>query len=892
MKINTNNYLRQNSAFPRVKGVGMSSFSNVKDDGNFSSPDFEGTKLTFSGINTSKIASSSDMAISGAKKFFAKNFMEKSIVVSDYTKLSEETNVLLGNDFLSSRIREFQDRMGVDSSRFIQLEDNKLVIYDRKVAGKLLSGVLDVAKLPIDILGAAIKGISKLPGIRNTKASNALNNISFIQKRSNEKTAMDLFYKIKGIAELQDTPFKIRRTILSVPAGNAVGNYNTKDERGLNRLMTGGVSSVFVGMDFYNLVMYEKNNKEEAAEAAKKRRKRELTRIGINAFMTYSVLGALSSYASRSKAFACAAIAGSALFAEVATRLIAGTPLVPLSPEGVKKYNAKQLKKQKQKTDNPENNTFALFKKKEDLNSQKTSSNNLKTQNSSIQGALYNKPVDNIFNCFTNTYKTPVLNETKADLKFKGDNQTKEEKVKKSPITLNRMSAALLVITAANIIFGLARSKSSRFNGYVENIQDKFANFYKKYSTKELIVNSKDLRKLLEGFGGNSIGSIKEAYSRVLDVSFTKDEAAKLLAGSKDGIVKIESDSEIFAKAFSRTSKRVVEKYADMFSKNNADIDYSITSKMLTDEITDISNLEAIKSKAKDVKSYQKFKTITCSFDFENPVVVDGINYYKMKDAVYNFGKIKETRRKIIMDAISYPFKAVRNILTAPGNFLRKLSGVPTEKEIIQANKSANADPFPIPDIGELYKDCSVMFKKYNSGKISKEEFAKYINNVNTKLLNTDTTPRYPQTALASLSRNFVTLITSYFFINDFRNEVLIQSNGENTEKAKEVTNERIAHKLSNFVLNKFFMELFNSTFQKYYLGSLTGAAAVAAATELTNESCVRASIGVPIGNRGSREEIEEFERKHLEQKGIKGAYYRLMARLTGKKMLSEKAEK
>ncbi len=158
-----------------------------------------------------------------------------------------------------------------------------------------------------------------------------------------------------------------------------------------------------------------------------------------------------------------------------------------------------------------------------------------------------------------------------------------------------------------------------------------------------------------------------------------------------------------------------------MFSKNNADIDYSITSKMLTDEITDISNLEAIKSKAKDVKSYQKFKTITCSFDFENPVVVDGINYYKMKDAVYNFGKIKETRRKIIMDAISYPFKAVRNILTAPGNFLRKLSGVPTEKEIIQANKSANADPFPIPDIGELYKDCSVMFKNIIQARFQKK---------------------------------------------------------------------------------------------------------------------------------------------------------------------------
>lgn len=263
-----------------------------------------------------------------------------------------------------------------------------------------------------------------------------------------------------------------------------------------------------------------------------------------------------------------------------------------------------------------------------------------------------------------------------------------------------------------------------------------------------------------------------------------------------------------------------------------------------------------------------------------------------MKNAEYNFGRIKETKTKILLDAITYPFKAVKNILSAPGNLIRKLSGVPTAKELQQMEKKTKADPFPIPNIGELYKDCSFMFKKYESGKISKEEFAKYMNNANTKLLNMDTTPTYPQTALASLSRNFVTLITSYFFINDFRNEVLIQSNGENTEKAKEVTNERIAHKLSNFVLNKFFMELFNSTFQKYYLGSLAGATAVATATEMTNESCVRLSIGVPIGNKNSREEIEEFEKKHLEKEGVTGAYYRLMAKLTGKKMLSEKSEK
>lgn len=869
MKINTNNYLRYNSAFPQVKGVLMSSFSDVKDDNKALSPKFlnsvpthlSNSKLTFGGLNTNKIISASSENILGTKSFFAKHFMEKGTVVSDYTKFVKETNVLVGDNFLKDRIEKFQSLMGADSSRFIQLKDNKLTIYDRNLAGKLLSGILDVAKLPIDILGAAIKGISKLPIIKGTKLSDTLNNISFIKKRTDEKAAMDLFYKIKGIAALQDNPIKIRETILSVPAGNAVGNYNTKDERGLNRLSTGAVSSVFVGMDFYNLVMYEKNNKEEASKAAKKRRNRELMRIGINAFMTYSVLGALSSYANKSKAFACAAIASSALFAEVVTRLIAGTPLVPLTPEGAKKYNAKHHK-DKEPVDEPTENKNVSY----DLNA-----NADKAMNSSV------------FNIFSTPYSLvcePIS---------KKDDSIKENK-KKSPVTINRLAITFIGITAANVLGGIARSKIPKLDSFVMEIQNKFANFYKKHSSKDLIVDSKDLRKLLEGFEGASMGSIKEAYARILDVSFTKDEAEKLLLNSKGGIVNIKNSSEIFSEAFKRTSKRITDKYIGLFSKNNENVDYSDVSKKLADEIAAISKLETFKKNVGMLESHQKFKEISFEFDLKNPDIIDGVEYFRMKNAVYNFGKIKETRTKILMDAVSYPFKAVKNILTAPGNLLKKLSGLSAKKESKISN-AAQKDSLLIPDIGELYKNCSFMLKKYISGKISKEEFSKYINNVNTKLLNTDTTPRYPQTALASLSRNFVTLITSYFFINDFRNEVLIQSNGENTEKAKEVTNERIAHKVSNFVLNKFFMELFNNTFKKYYLGSLAGATAVATATELTNESCVRASIGVPIGNRDSREAIEEYERKHLEQKGIRGAYYRLMARLTGKKMLSEKAE-
>ena len=258
-----------------------------------------------------------------------------------------------------------------------------------------------------------------------------------------------------------------------------------------------------------------------------------------------------------------------------------------------------------------------------------------------------------------------------------------------------------------------------------------------------------------------------------------------------------------------------------------------------------------------------------------------------MKNAVFNFGRIKNTRIKAIIDAFERPVVLIKKIGNLPLNGIRKLANI----EIPQGKKEKKDSGLLLPDIGEFYRDCFPMYKRYKKGTISQKEFSRYIESANTKPFNTDTAPKYSSTSLAAISRTFVTLITSYFFINDFRNEVLIQSDGENTRKAAEVTKERTAHKVSNFVLNQFFMTLFNNVFNKAYLSSLFGATAVAAATEVTNESSVRMSIGVPLRRMESREAIDEYEKKHIEQKGLKGAYYRFMARLTGKKMLSEKAE-
>ena len=277
---------------------------------------------------------------------------------------------------------------------------------------------------------------------------------------------------------------------------------------------------------------------------------------------------------------------------------------------------------------------------------------------------------------------------------------------------------------------------------------------------------------------------------------------------------------------------------------------------------TDFSKLKAATKPLDEMEEYTsnfKFKTIRFGLDLSQPSgMVNGDPVYRMQNAVFNFGEIEDTKIKIVINALEKPIRYISMVAGFPLKCVKKLAGIKIEKpdkpeKIIRK--------VVLPDVGELYRDCFPMYNKFKNGKITKEEFSKYIETVNMKPFSAETSTKYSPTALASNARNLVALISSYFFVNDFRNEVLLQSDGENKQKAAEVTKERTAHKVSNFILNKFFMEVFNNAFNKQYLSSLLGATLVAAATEVTNESTVRASIGVPLGRKNSREEIDEFEK-------------------------------
>lgn len=234
-------------------------------------------------------------------------------------------------------------------------------------------------------------------------------------------------------------------------------------------------------------------------------------------------------------------------------------------------------------------------------------------------------------------------------------------------------------------------------------------------------------------------------------------------------------------------------------------------------------------------------------------------------------------------------FKTVHDILTIPAfaitnaikkNILSK-SGADMPMELFELVKK-QAKPDYSDELAKLAKIVGL------EGDISDADAEKCLHEIYRTVSNFEGGAETGE--LANLSRTMVTAISTYFFVNDYRNKVLIESEGKDIEGAKEETKERLMHKVSNFIINGTLMNTFNSVFKKQLNSSLFGAAVVAAATETTNEFLVRKSICQPVRKKNSKQEIIDFEEKQLSKKGFMGWWARTFKKLTGKKTLTQKA--
>ena len=247
----------------------------------------------------------------------------------------------------------------------------------------------------------------------------------------------------------------------------------------------------------------------------------------------------------------------------------------------------------------------------------------------------------------------------------------------------------------------------------------------------------------------------------------------------------------------------------------------------------------------------------------------------------YDLGYVESKGKAAIVKILLYPLNTISRLFKSTNSVIRKIFTGQSPKAPAEKLSQKNAVTF-ISDYSAKLKKASAEGNMHGFKEELQDALTRHFSEANSKNKNT---------TLAMVSRFLITLISGYFFVNDYRNQVLIESNGEDVERANAVMKERIGHKVSNFFLNSMFMDIFNTTFEHTYLGSVPGAVGVAMATEYTNETAVRASICTPT-KKMTREELIEYENKRLNDKGIKGKYYRAFMKLTGKKPLSEKAKK
>lgn len=393
--------------------------------------------------------------------------------------------------------------------------------------------------------------------------------------------------------------------------------------------------------------------------------------------------------------------------------------------------------------------------------------------------------------------------------------------------------------------------------------------------------NSGDLKFDILGTGtyANKVSNAQEKqYAR------EKEDVKKGFKNSLIGIGAFVGTSMLYmaASAKSRNLTRLNSAVSEAFNK--------IHSRIMTQDYT--IKIETVEKTMKALRANgnwrleQEYRSLIQKADAQS------------KNGIYTLGKIDSKASKPIK-ILTYPVKFAWDIISWPAKKVSKIMGklgqkidpaslldeaqikaLQVEKEKEQASKKV---------VG-FFRYFSSSINTLTDSEITSKQFNKSLQDATDFSFNYENSSKQSNKDLAAFSRVFVTAIASYFFINDYRNQVLIESNGKDTQKAKEVTSERSMQKVSNLIMNSMFMMLFNSVLVKVYNSGLLGATAVAMATEVTNETAVRKIIGAPT-RKMSKEELEEHEKENYYQDGFIGKWHRAMSTLMGKKPITEKAK-
>lgn len=369
---------------------------------------------------------------------------------------------------------------------------------------------------------------------------------------------------------------------------------------------------------------------------------------------------------------------------------------------------------------------------------------------------------------------------------------------------------------------------------------------------------------------------IDQAIKGNLDIVRIK---SKFLKDNKEVLSSVNGDWSKLPEDIKKAINNLVDEYADREDKHSYLANFKKAcqnKKVKVDTVKLIENLEKLKEKDatgelsglidKYIEHAQKFGPDGFNSKSER-FIVSGV--------VTGLTRIAET----IYGILTMPAKFARSIVKGITGFTK------AEKQFDEIAKDVKFE-----DIKKYKKELTELqnlFVKHNNFDDA-ETRKKLIDTIAKRARNVEVGSETGE--LAHTSRTMVTAIGTWFFVNDYRNSVLIESGGKNIEGAKAETQTRIWHKIFNFIINGTLMNVFNTVCKGPVNGSLVGAATVASATELTNEFFIRKALAQPVLPKKSRQELIDYDERQNNRKGFLGSLTRGFKKLTGKKSLVEKS--
>lgn len=250
---------------------------------------------------------------------------------------------------------------------------DSIIINKKTIPHLALDNAVDIVRVfPGDILNGVVQLLGKVPGLKNWSAKTLerpmFKNIrqrSKIEAKVNALTGMITYRdaKIEGAKEkfakeagikisdltqeqiskiIKDVDSKMESSVFQTELKQfdpKSGNYDTKHERALNRLVSGLPPAIFLATDAYNLSRMMDDDPKAADKEKKTRFKQETSRILTSGLLTLVTMGAFQKFINKSKAGIVLTTGITVLVTEMFSRLSNGKHITRLTPEQARKEN-------------------------------------------------------------------------------------------------------------------------------------------------------------------------------------------------------------------------------------------------------------------------------------------------------------------------------------------------------------------------------------------------------------------------------------------------------------------------------------------------------------------------------------------------------------------------